>query len=46
MLKDEDIEVIKQEYEKKNVILSQFGEWVSGVDLYEDMFGRVHIFAK
>ena len=39
MLKDEELEVIEQEYYKKNMILEQFGEWVDAETLYEDMYG-------
>lgn len=39
MLKDEDLEVIEAEYQKKNMILEQFGEWVNAATLYEDMYG-------
>lgn len=39
MLKDEKLEDIEKEYHEKNMILEQFGEWVDGVTLYEDMFG-------
>ena len=39
MLKDETLDVIEQQYQEKNMILDSFGEWVSGITLYEDMFG-------
>ena len=39
MLKDEKLEVIEKEFHEKNMILEQFGEWVNGITLYEDMFG-------
>lgn len=39
MLKDEELEVIEQEYYKKNMILEQFGEWVDAETLYEDIYG-------
>lgn len=38
MLKDEPIEVIKQQYDEKNMILGEYGEQVSAWDLYEDIF--------
>lgn len=39
MLKDEELEVIEQEYYEKNMILEQFGEWVDAETLYEDIYG-------
>ena len=38
MLRDEPIEVIKAQYDEKNMVLSQFGEQVSSWDMYEDIF--------
>ncbi|MCQ4638564.1 MAG: hypothetical protein ACLRH4_16330 [Anaerobutyricum hallii] len=38
MLKDEKLEVIKKEFDQKNMILAQFGECVDGITLYEDVF--------
>ena len=38
MLRDEPIEVIREQYDEKNMILSQFGEQVSAWDLYETIF--------
>ena len=37
-LKDEPIEYQKQQYDEKNMVLGQFGERLSAVDLYEDIF--------
>lgn len=39
MLKDEKLEVIQEQFEEKNRVLSAFGEQVSAITLYEDMFG-------
>ena len=38
MLRDEPIEVIREQYDEKNMILSQYGEQVSAWDLYETIF--------
>ena len=38
MLRDEPIEVIREQYDEKNMILSQFGDQVSAWDLYETIF--------
>lgn len=38
MLRDEPIEVIRKQYDEKNMVLSQFGEQVSAWDLYETIF--------
>ena len=37
-LRDEPIEVIRAQYDEKNMVLSQFGEQVSAWDLYETIF--------
>lgn len=39
MLQDEAIEYIKEQYDEKNMVLSEFGEEVSSATLYEDIFG-------
>lgn len=39
MLKDERLEVIEKEFQQKNMILDNFGEWTDALSLYEDMFG-------
>lgn len=39
MLWEESLEVIKAEFDKKDLILANFGERVSAVTLYEDLFG-------
>lgn len=39
MLKDEKLSVIENEFKKKTEILNEYGEWVDGFTLYEDMFG-------
>lgn len=39
MLWEEPLEVIKAEFDKKDLILANFGERVSAVTLYEDLFG-------
>ena len=39
MLRDEPIEVIREQYEEKNMVLSQYGDQVSAWDFYEDVFG-------
>ena len=38
MLQDYSLDFIQEEFEKKNAILEQFGEWVSAADLYEALF--------
>ena len=38
MLRDEPLEVIREQYEEKNMVLGQFGEQVSAWDLYETVF--------
>ena len=38
MLRDEPIEVIREQYDEKNMVLSQYGEQVSAWDLYETIF--------
>ena len=38
MLKDEPLEYIREQYEEKNDVLAQFGEQVSPVTFYEDVF--------
>ncbi|MGL5254000.1 MAG: hypothetical protein ACRC9L_03165 [Brevinema sp.] len=37
-LKDEPIEYRKEQYDEKNMVLSQFGESVSAITMYEDIF--------
>lgn len=39
MLKDEPIEYIREQYDEKNMVLSQYGEQVNPYTLYEDIFG-------
>ena len=39
MLQDESLEYIQEQYEEKNMVLSEFGEEVSSYTLYEDIFG-------
>lgn len=39
MLQDESLEYIREQYEEKNMVLSEFGEEVSSYTLYEDIFG-------
>ena len=39
VLQDEALEHIQEQYEKKNMVLEQFGEQVSSYTLYEDIFG-------
>ena len=43
MLKDEKLEVIKSEFQKKDAILDQFGERVSAATMYEDLFGSLDL---
>ena len=38
MLRDESLEVIRDQYEQKNMVLAQFGEQVSAWTLYEDIY--------
>lgn len=38
MLRDEGLDVIKGQYDEKNQVLSAFGEQVSAITLYEDLF--------
>ena len=38
MLQDESLEYIQEQYEEKNMVLSQFGEQVNAHSLYEDIF--------
>lgn len=38
-LKYEPIEYQKEQYDDKNTVLSEFGDWVSAATLYEDIFG-------
>lgn len=38
-LKYESIEYQKEQYDDKNTILSEFGDWVSATTFYEDIFG-------
>ena len=38
MLRDEPIEVIREQYDEKNTILREYGEQVSAWDLYETIF--------
>ena len=53
MLKDEPLEVIQDQYEQKNKVLSQFGQEVSAWTLYEDIYddldmevGKIRLRAK
>lgn len=39
MLQDEAIEYIEEQYNEKNMVLSEFGREVSSYTLYEDIFG-------
>ena len=39
MLQDESLDYIQEQYEEKNMVLSEFGEEVSPYTLYEDIFG-------
>lgn len=39
MLQDEALEYIQEQYEEKNMVLAGYGEEVSSVTLYEDIFG-------
>ncbi len=39
MLQDESLEYIQEQYEEKNMFLSEYGEEVSSYTLYEDIFG-------
>ena len=39
MLQDESLEYIQEQYEEKNMVLSEYGEEVSSYTLYEDIFG-------
>lgn len=39
MLQDEDLEYIREQYDEKNRVLSEFGREVSAVTMYEDIFG-------
>lgn len=43
MLKDEKLEVIEKEFQQKNMILDNFGEWTDALSLYEDMFGDTSV---
>lgn len=38
MLQDESLEYIKEQYEQKNMVLSEFGQEVDSWTLYEDIF--------
>ena len=38
VLRDESLEVIRDQYEQKNMVLAQFGEQVSAWTLYEDIY--------
>lgn len=42
-LQDQSLEYIRQQYNDKNVILSQFGEKVSPCTFYEDIFGDLEL---
>ena len=42
-LKDEPIEYRKEQYEEKNSVLEGFGERVSALALYEDIFGETDL---
>lgn len=37
-LKDASLEYRRQEYDSKNDVLAEFGEWVNAASLYEDIF--------
>ena len=37
-MRDESLEVIRDQYEQKNMVLAQFGEQVSAWTLYEDIY--------
>lgn len=39
MLQDESLDYIHEQFEEKNMVLSQYGEEVSAYTLYEDIFG-------
>lgn len=39
MLQDEDLEYIREQYDEKNMVLSEFGREVKAVTMYEDIFG-------
>jgi len=39
VLQDEALEYIQEQYEEKNMVLSEYGEEVSSYTLYEDIFG-------
>lgn len=39
MLQDESLEYIQEQYEEKNMVLSEYGKEVSSFTLYEDIFG-------
>lgn len=43
MLQDESLEYIKEQYDEKNEVLRQFGEQVSAVTLYEDIFENLEL---
>ena len=43
MLQDENIDYIKEQFDEKNMVLSQFGEQVSSYTLYEDIFGDIEL---
>ena len=42
-LQDESLEYIRQQYDEKNMLLSQFGEQVSPYTFYEDVFGNMEL---
>lgn len=39
MLQDESLDYIREQYDEKNMVLSEYGEEVSPFTLYEDIFG-------
>lgn len=43
MLQDESLEYIKEQYDEKNMVLEQFGDRVSAVAMYEDIFNDLEL---
>lgn len=41
MLQDENLDYIREQYDEKNMVLAQYGEQVSAVSFYEDIFGDI-----
>lgn len=37
-LRYQPVEYVKEQYDEKNAVLNEFGEWVSAVTFYEDIF--------